>query len=417
MFSQWNKSPLAEPHDSLASFPHGGFHPTGTDLHGDPSVWQECLRLYPTWPCSDDPPVHVPNTDQSFIPTGTDLHGDSSVWQECFHLYQTWPYSDDPPVHVINTDQQGTPQHHEEHSEKSLPVDMPRHGESEPQGSVHDQAQGPVQKANKKRRRPLLSDKERAMLPRNVLELLDMDSYELLSKDQHACIAESLGAIMQARRKPQTIRARKRNPHSSRPGKKNLPELKKLAHKENKILIRDIDDERYFITPTPKCTTLPLQVADENLLEIKNILGTFWKRPAQSRDRWLRDEFLRLKKNSILVATQQQIAVQQSNETGSSSKTHKKDVELDKFTSRNIREAQTHGKAVQEDYDGSRYFFTRERHYVSLLAWQADDYSGEVNRIVRRYNRKLISEAELIAEMRNVKRAAERERRTREEQN
>lgn len=244
-----------------------------------------------------------------------------------------------------------------------------------------------------------------------------MDSDELLSKDQHACIAESLGAIMQARRKPQKWRARKRDPHSSRPGKKDLPELKKLAHEGNKIIIKDIDDELYFITPTPKYTSLPLQVADENLLEIKDILGTFWERPAESRDRWLRDEFLRLKKNSILVATQQQIGVQQSNETGSSSKTRKNDVELEKFTSRNIREAKKHKKAVQEDYDGSRYFFTREGHYASLLAWQADDYSGEVNRIVRRYNGKLESEAELIAEMRNVKRAAERKRRTREEQN
>lgn len=220
--SQWNHHPLAEPYNGQASYPQGRPDTSGVEPIKD--VW---------WSqhCSDLP--------------------EAGSYNELLHH-----------VNVFDEHQQSTDEHHEEHSRQDLPVVMPEYGEDETQGSVHGQVQQPVQKKFDGKRRPLLSDKERATLPPEVLSLLDQAPDEQDSKDQCITLRHYLTRIINAREKSRQMVAQDQGRVPSQSGKgKRSEKLMADARDGEKILTKLIDGELCIITPTTY-SSLPLKVAE-----------------------------------------------------------------------------------------------------------------------------------------------------------
>lgn len=116
-----------------------------------------------------------------------------------------------------------------------------------------------------------------------------------------------------------------------------------------------------------------------------------------------------LRETPSRVAKQQQLLVaQQDSETGSSSGASEKDAGFATFRKFKQIEARTSEKVAQGVHKGFRYLFTRNGRHASLPDWQANNFSGELNRVVRWYNKKSITDDEFLKDLNNIRQHAKR---------
>lgn len=181
------------------------------------------------------------------------------------------------PAHVFDAYQRSAAQNHEEHSRQKLRSDMPNYGESETQDSVHGQPEGPAQPKTVKRKRPLLSDKERARLPKRILELLDKPPNEEISQGEREEMQQYITYTLNARQSQRRKVAQKQDlgPSQPRVGER-LKELNSRARGGKEILQEDINGFRYFTTPTPAQMSLPVELANEKQNEIAALIKGYF---------------------------------------------------------------------------------------------------------------------------------------------
>lgn len=349
-----------------------------------------------------------------FDHSGADPYDDLCLMHRCIDLPgATGPDNELPhPAHVFDIYQRSAAQHHEEHSRQKSPCDMPNYGEKETQDSVHGQPEGPAQPKTVKRKRPLLSDKERAQIPKRILELLDKAPNEELSQCEREEMQQYITSTLNDRQSQRRKVAQKQDlgPSQPRVGER-LKELNSRARGGKEILEEDINGFRYFITPTPAQMSLPVGLANEKQNEIAAFTkGYFHVEPPQKRDKWLKNSLYRLKSHPNRVAKQQNLlaAAQQNSETASPSGAGGEELKIYDFKSHNIKKAKTSGKTAQGVHRSFRYFFTPTGSSVSLPDRQAGKFSQELGRIVKWYDKGISSEKDFVREITNTKRVAGR---------